>query len=328
MLDGPERVEPDLVAEHRLLERVLVGLVLACSASTGFAHRDLVEQRELHLDGRPPALDHENAFQRSIRQRAGRLDGEGRAGHRRGVGARRGDVRPVCEDEGATVVGARPARRREHPVDVTDEARGRAHASTAIVAEHGRLDVVVNVRGRRRRRARAHARRRRVGPGASRVNLTGTFLSCKHALRPMIEQRSGSIVTVASVEGHRGHRGRQRLQRVEGRRRAAHEEHGDRLRPPRASASTASAPASSTRRCSARSWASEHMAQYRDEYREHHKLGRFGRPEEIAAAAAVPRVRRRVVRHRPRARRRRRLHRRDADRALEPHGARLTDPYR
>jgi NAD(P)-dependent dehydrogenase (short-subunit alcohol dehydrogenase family) len=31
---------------------------------------------------------------------------------------------------------------------------------------------------------------------------------------------------------------------------------------------------------------SENMAQYRDEYREHHKLGRFGRPEEIASAAA------------------------------------------
>ena len=30
----------------------------------------------------------------------------------------------------------------------------------------------------------------------------------------------------------------------------------------------------------------EHMAEYREEYREHHKLGRFGRPEEVAAAAA------------------------------------------
>ena len=30
----------------------------------------------------------------------------------------------------------------------------------------------------------------------------------------------------------------------------------------------------------------EHMTEYREEYREHHKLGRFGRPDEIAAAAA------------------------------------------
>jgi NAD(P)-dependent dehydrogenase (short-subunit alcohol dehydrogenase family) len=31
---------------------------------------------------------------------------------------------------------------------------------------------------------------------------------------------------------------------------------------------------------------SEGMTQYRDEYRDHHKLGRFGRPDEIASAAA------------------------------------------
>jgi NAD(P)-dependent dehydrogenase (short-subunit alcohol dehydrogenase family) len=30
----------------------------------------------------------------------------------------------------------------------------------------------------------------------------------------------------------------------------------------------------------------EGMAQYREEYREHHKLGRFGKPSEIAAAVA------------------------------------------
>ena len=41
---------------------------------------------------------------------------------------------------------------------------------------------------------------------------------------------------------------------------------------------------------------------------EEHALRRFGRPEEIAAAARVPAVGRRVVRVRPRPRRRRRLH--------------------
>ena len=30
---------------------------------------------------------------------------------------------------------------------------------------------------------------------------------------------------------------------------------------------------------------SDHMTQFRDEYRNDHMLGRFGRPEEIAAAA-------------------------------------------
>jgi NAD(P)-dependent dehydrogenase (short-subunit alcohol dehydrogenase family) len=30
---------------------------------------------------------------------------------------------------------------------------------------------------------------------------------------------------------------------------------------------------------------SDHMAQFRDQYREDHMLGRFGRPDEIAAVA-------------------------------------------
>ncbi len=33
------------------------------------------------------------------------------------------------------------------------------------------------------------------------INLTGTFLSIKAALKPMMEQRSGSIITIASIEG-------------------------------------------------------------------------------------------------------------------------------
>src|SRR5260370_39954064 len=47
VLDGPEGVEADLVAEDGLLDRVLVGPVLAVAiprASDG----DLVEERELH----------------------------------------------------------------------------------------------------------------------------------------------------------------------------------------------------------------------------------------------------------------------------------------
>ena len=52
VLDGPERVEAHLVAEDRLLERVLVGLVLL-ARRPGSGDRDLVEQRELH--GYPPS---------------------------------------------------------------------------------------------------------------------------------------------------------------------------------------------------------------------------------------------------------------------------------
>src|SRR5260370_11332086 len=47
VLDGPEGVEADLVAEDRLFERVLVGLMLLVG-EPGLRHGDLVEQRELH----------------------------------------------------------------------------------------------------------------------------------------------------------------------------------------------------------------------------------------------------------------------------------------
>ena len=64
------------------------------------------------------------------------------------------------------------------------------------------------------------------------------------------------------------------------------------------------------------------MAEHRERYREEHKLGRFGRPEEIAGAALFLAVRRFVVRDRPRPRRRRRVHRRYEVGPLGPaHGA-------
>ena len=123
------------------------------------------------------------------------------------------------------------------------------------------------------------------------VNLTGTFLVCKHAIAQMLEQEPvdgerGSIVTIASVEGLEGTAGgssynaskgavviftknlaidygasghpRQRdLPRLhrdaDARRRVRHAGHG--------------------RRCAPTS-------------RDEHKLRRLGRPEEIAAVAA------------------------------------------
>jgi len=56
VLDRPERVEPDLVTEDRLLEGVLVGLVLGVGLP-GLGHRDLVEESELHGHGGAPACE-------------------------------------------------------------------------------------------------------------------------------------------------------------------------------------------------------------------------------------------------------------------------------
>ncbi len=47
VLDGPERVEARLLAQDRLLERVLVRLVFLLGRER-LLDRDLVEERELH----------------------------------------------------------------------------------------------------------------------------------------------------------------------------------------------------------------------------------------------------------------------------------------
>ena len=90
-------------------------------------------------------------------------------------------------------------------VDVTDLAAVAA-AMSELVAHHGRIDTVVNAAGV-------------AGGGPMHlidddewarviaVNLTGTASVCKHALTTMVEQRSGSIVNIASIEGLEGTEG-------------------------------------------------------------------------------------------------------------------------
>ncbi|MEM0954894.1 MAG: SDR family NAD(P)-dependent oxidoreductase [Pseudomonadota bacterium] len=120
--------------------------------------------------------------------------------------------------EGATVVGMdlneseawaevleHAPNSRFHVVDVTD-----ASAQTACVAStldtFGRVDVLLTAAG--------------VGSGGPinmldeavwdqviDVNLKGTFLSIKAVLDAMMTQRSGSIITIASVEGLNGTEG-------------------------------------------------------------------------------------------------------------------------
>jgi NAD(P)-dependent dehydrogenase (short-subunit alcohol dehydrogenase family) len=93
------------------------------------------------------------------------------------------------------------------PLDVSDEAAVAAFVD-GIVAEHGRIDGVVNAAG--------------VAGGGPihlvdaaewnrviAVNLSGTFYVCKHVVRHMLEQprvdgERGALVTIASVEGIEG----------------------------------------------------------------------------------------------------------------------------
>lgn len=120
--------------------------------------------------------------------------------------------------EGATVVGldrnrtedwpsveASAPNSRFHQLDVTDGAAQRAVAEETV-REFGRIDILLTAAG--------------VGDGGPvsmleeetwdrviDINLKGTFLSIKAVLDTMTAQRSGSIITIASVEGLNGTEG-------------------------------------------------------------------------------------------------------------------------
>jgi NAD(P)-dependent dehydrogenase (short-subunit alcohol dehydrogenase family) len=167
-------------------------------------------------------------------------------------------------------------------VDVRDEAAVSA-AVDEVVARHGRLDVVCNFAG--------------VAGGGPvhlvdaddwdrvlAVNLKGTFLVCKHALRPMLEQRSGSIVNVASVEGLQGTEGgssynasKAGVVMLTKNMAIDYGRAGIRV--------NAICPGFIDTPMFRAVMGSDHMSKFRDEYRDDHMLGRFGRPDEIAAAA-------------------------------------------
>lgn len=103
-----------------------------------------------------------------------------------------------------SVVELSPQSRLE-TLDVTDGAAQQALAD-AVVADFGRIDVLLTAAG--------------VGDGGPvgsleedswdrviDINLKGTYLSIKSVVNTMAAQRSGSIITVASVEGLYGTEG-------------------------------------------------------------------------------------------------------------------------
>jgi NAD(P)-dependent dehydrogenase (short-subunit alcohol dehydrogenase family) len=102
----------------------------------------------------------------------------------------------------ADLKGRAGARSGEHPallpldMDVSDEAAVAA-AVAKVIERHGRIDVVVNcagivLEGTAQQTSRAGWQR------VLDVNLTGTFLLCRHTLPHMIERRCGAIVNVGS----------------------------------------------------------------------------------------------------------------------------------
>jgi NAD(P)-dependent dehydrogenase (short-subunit alcohol dehydrogenase family) len=207
------------------------------------------------------------------------------------TGAASGLGEATCERfarEGALVVGldlGEPSTELAgfHRVDVTDE-EATAAAFDDVAKAFGRVDVLATFAG-----IAGGGPVHGVDAGdwarVVAVNLTGTFLSCKHALRHMIEQREGSIVTVASVEGIEGTEGGSAYNASKGgvvlltkNMAIDYGRLGVRV--------NCICPGFIDTPLFRSVMGSETMAQYREEYREHHKLGRFGRPDEIASAAA------------------------------------------
>jgi NAD(P)-dependent dehydrogenase (short-subunit alcohol dehydrogenase family) len=92
-----------------------------------------------------------------------------------------------------------------HVADVRSEAAVAA-AVAQVTERHGRIDVLVNAAGVAGGGA-VHALAVEEWERVLDVNLKGTFLVCKHVLQRMLEQRSGSIVNLASIEGIEGFEG-------------------------------------------------------------------------------------------------------------------------
>lgn len=115
------------------------------------------------------------------------------------------------------------AARDDHARSVTDEiaaAGWRAEALTldvaapggadeavkGVIERHGRLDILVNNAGIARDQLMLRLRRE-DWDAVLATNLTGTFLLTQAALKPMIRQRRGRIVSISSVVGQAGNAG-------------------------------------------------------------------------------------------------------------------------
>ena len=116
------------------------------------------------------------------------------------------------------------------------------------------------------------------------INLKGTYLSCKAALPTLIEQRSGALITIASIEGLEGSEGGSAYNASKGgvvilTKNLAMDYGRLGIR------ANAICPGFIDTPMLRSVFQMEGMEVYRERVREQHKLGRFGKPEEIAGAA-------------------------------------------
>jgi len=198
-------------------------------------------------------------------------------------------------DEGASVVGcdlAEPASWDQvsaaakgaqfHVADVRDEAALREVARSAR-DEFGSIDVLVTAAGVAGG-GPVHLLPVEEWQRVQDVNLKGTFLSAKAVLPAMIEQRSGSIITIASIEGLEGGEGASTYNASKAgvvilTKNLALDYGRLGIRANSICPGFIETPMFES------VMNGDDFAVYKQRLRDQHKLGRFGRPEEVAGAA-------------------------------------------
>ncbi len=139
------------------------------------------------------------------------------------TGASRGIGRAIALNlakQGAVVIAAARGDNAAHTVAAIIEAGGRAEAVSvdvtdsaalaalpaAIVAKHGRLDILISNAGITRDQLLMRMKRE-DWDAVIATNLTATFTLTQAAMRPMLKQRGGRIIAVSSVVGQMGNAG-------------------------------------------------------------------------------------------------------------------------
>ena len=169
-----------------------------------------------------------------------------------------------------------------HVADVRDAAAQEA-AVAATLEQHGGIDVLVTAAGIAGG-GPVHLVSAEDWQRVQDVNLTGTFLSAKAVLPSMIARRRGSIVTVASVEGIEGCEGGSTYNASKGgvilltkNMAMDYGRIGIRV--------NCICPGFIDTPLFRKTVGGAFPEENRERIRQQHKLGRFGRPEEIAGAA-------------------------------------------
>jgi NAD(P)-dependent dehydrogenase (short-subunit alcohol dehydrogenase family) len=169
-----------------------------------------------------------------------------------------------------------------HVVDVRDE-EGLVAAANATREAFGRIDACVTSAGIASG-GPVHLLPAEEWDRVQDINLKGTFLTAKAVLPTMMEQRSGSIITVASVEGLEGNEGGSTYNASKGgvvllTKNLAMDYGRLNIR------ANCICPGFIETPLFEAMIGNEAMADVRALIKQQHKIRRFGKPEEVAAAA-------------------------------------------